>query len=120
MQNVLLNSRVLGVQVATVHDILIHPDLQGFGIGGRLVRSLINQISQLGIFDVGLIAPSELQSFFRSCSFDLDHEESVPMALMDTSIQNIEDINAYITSNQALKKILDTALSDDRDTYFTS
>jgi hypothetical protein len=32
------------LQVATIHDLLIHPDMQGYGLGGGLLQRCVNQV----------------------------------------------------------------------------
>lgn len=32
------------LQVATIHDLLIHPDLQGYGLGSVLLQRCVNQV----------------------------------------------------------------------------
>jgi N-acetylglutamate synthase-like GNAT family acetyltransferase len=99
------------LQVATIHDLLIHPDLQGFGIGSHLLKRLVTQIGATGVYDVGLVTPSELQPFFRSCSFDLDHEDSVPMGLQPQLwSKSEEDTKRDLAGNHELQARLLKAL----------
>jgi N-acetylglutamate synthase-like GNAT family acetyltransferase len=94
--------------VATVHDLIIHPDLQGFGLGSTMLKRIVAQISDRGVYDVGTVTPSQLQPFFRSCSFDLDREDSVPMALRHGSsgLFEVEQINRPLHSNAKLNQLL--------------
>jgi GNAT superfamily N-acetyltransferase len=32
------------LQVATIHDLLIHPDMQGYGLGAGLLQRCVNQV----------------------------------------------------------------------------
>eukprot|EP00878_Enallax_costatus_P028381 GHUV01030654.1.p1 GENE.GHUV01030654.1~~GHUV01030654.1.p1 ORF type:complete len:143 (+),score=28.24 GHUV01030654.1:679-1107(+) len=96
--------------VATIHDVLVHPEMQGYGLGSVMLRRLLNQIANQGVYDVGLVTPTQLQSFFYSCSFELDKEDSVPMAMQQRWSKAEHDINAAIHSNSALKELLETAL----------
>ncbi|WIA37934.1 hypothetical protein OEZ86_001311 [Tetradesmus obliquus] len=105
--------------VATIHDLLIHPNMQGYGLGAGLLQRCVNQVSRQGVFDVGLVAPSHLQAFFRSCSFELDREESVPMAISSSWRKDPELINAGLQANPALQKLLHTAMDDEQRRLFT-
>eukprot|EP00882_Tetradesmus_deserticola_P028095 GHRQ01031279.1.p1 GENE.GHRQ01031279.1~~GHRQ01031279.1.p1 ORF type:complete len:212 (+),score=72.85 GHRQ01031279.1:202-837(+) len=105
--------------VATIHDLLIHPDMQGYGLGGGLLQRCVNQVSRQGVSDVGLVAPSHLQAFFRSCSFELDKEESVPMAISSGWCKDAETINVGLQENPALQKLLQTAMDDEQRWLFT-
>lgn len=89
-----------------MHDLIIHPDLQGFGLGSTMLKRIVAQISDRGVYDVG--TPSQLQPFFRSCSFDLDREDSVPMALRHGSSGRfeVEQINRPLQSNAKLNQLL--------------
>jgi hypothetical protein len=77
------------------------------------------QVSRQGVFDVGLVTPSHLQPFFRSCSFELDREESVPMAISSSWWKEPEVINAGLQANPALQKLLQTAMDDEQRRLFT-
>jgi hypothetical protein len=83
------------------------------------VLLLLPQVSRQGVFDVGLVAPSHLQAFFRSCSFELDREESVPMAINSSWWKDAESINAGLQANPALQKLLHTAMDDEQRRLFT-
>lgn len=69
------------VQIATIYDVAVHPDYQGFGFGKRIVEELTNQMYLLGICEVSLITPTELCGFFESSGFGLDEDETVAMTL---------------------------------------
>lgn len=32
------------LQVATIHDLLIHPNMQGYGLGAGLLQRCVNQV----------------------------------------------------------------------------
>lgn len=99
----------LWLQVATIHDLIIHPDLQGFGLGSMLLRRLVTQISDEDVWDVGTVTPSHLQPFFHTCSFELDKEDSVPMALRRGWEAEVQQINAPLQANPQLAALLQRA-----------
>ena len=71
-----------GSLIATVHDVAVAPELQGRGLGAQLLERLTSQLYQIGIVDVGLLAPAgAATAFFQACNFGDDPEESVTMAL---------------------------------------
>ena len=92
--------------MATVHDLIIHPDLQGFGLGSILLKRLLARIADEGVYDVGTVTPSSLQPFFHTCNFELDRENSVPMALRRARAAGVEDINSPLQRNAGLAKLL--------------
>lgn len=71
----------LFLQVATVQDVAVHPDYQGFGIGRRLLCDLTYQIHRLGICEVSVATPAALTDYFRACGFEYDQDETIPMWL---------------------------------------
>jgi len=91
--------------VATVHDVAIHPDLRGLGVGARLMKKIVTQVNQAEVGDVGLVAPSEVRPFFRGCSFDLDREESVPMVLGGLSGGGTAEVRR-VAANEDLRRLL--------------
>ena len=85
--------------------------MQGFGIGSHLLKRLVTQIGATGVYDVGLVTPSELQPFFKSCSFDLDHENSVPMGLQPQQWSKAEeDTKSELAERTELQQLLLKAL----------
>lgn len=52
---------------------------QGFGIGRRLVTSLVRQLYSKGIYDIGLVSSVGNASFFNDCSFEDDRQQSLCM-----------------------------------------
>lgn len=95
-----------------MHDLIIHPDLQGFGLGSRLLRRLTQQIADDGVYDVGTVTPSSLMPFFRSSSFELDREDSVPMALRRSAWleEDVEVVQQFgVANNPRLAQLLKQA-----------
>ncbi|KAI8476332.1 MAG: hypothetical protein J3K34DRAFT_516741 [Monoraphidium minutum] len=91
--------------VATVHDVAIHPAVQGYGVGARLMKKVVTQVTAAQVFDVGLVTPNELQPFFTGCSFNLDREESVPMALGALAGGGGRE-RARVAASEELKRLL--------------
>lgn len=101
------------MQVASLHDLVIHPDAQGFGVGTRLLRNMVQHVSQgMGVYDVGLVTPPELQPFFRAAAFDMDREASVALMLTQQRRGGLEApdagaaITARVAGNAALAELL--------------
>eukprot|EP00955_Chlamydomonas_euryale_P100053 365255-Chlamydomonas_euryale.AAC.32 len=65
---------------AQLYDLVVHPRVQGFGIGRKLVHMLVRQLQSKGIYDVGTVCPGTLEPFFRRCQFTDDPEQSTFMA----------------------------------------
>jgi len=95
---------------------------QNCHVAGPLVSAVLwcLQVANEGVYDVGLVTPSHLQPFFKRCSFELDHEESVPMALQRGWDKDVQEINAGLQGNQALRKLLQTAMNDDQRRLFAT
>jgi predicted N-acetyltransferase YhbS len=53
------------LQVATIHDVVVHPALGGQGVGRFLVRSLVRAINMRGITDIGCCVPVSATAFFQ-------------------------------------------------------
>ncbi|KAK9817012.1 hypothetical protein WJX72_008304 [[Myrmecia] bisecta] len=66
--------------VATIHDVVVLPELQGVGLGRSLLRRLASQICRLGATDIGALVPPQTEAFFHACAFAPDREGSQPMA----------------------------------------
>lgn len=67
--------------VATLHDLAVIPDLQGLGLGRKLLEQVTKELSRKGIIDVGVLAPQHSERFFERCRFGDDTEGSTPMVL---------------------------------------
>lgn len=69
--------------VATVHDLAVHPALQGRGLGSRMLGLLTQQLGRLGIYDVGMAAPAWLMKpgANGAMHFEADLEGSTFMML---------------------------------------
>jgi hypothetical protein len=71
-----------------------------------LLKRLVAQIADEGVYDVGTVTPSHLQPFFHTCSFELDREDSVPMALGKGWSADVEQINSKLLANGSLELML--------------
>ncbi|GFR52644.1 hypothetical protein Agub_g15235, partial [Astrephomene gubernaculifera] len=65
--------------VATVYDVAVHPALRGRGIGGRLVKLLVQQVQTRAVYDIGVVTPAGAEGFWARCSFEDDREGSTFM-----------------------------------------
>ncbi|KXZ46051.1 hypothetical protein GPECTOR_47g326 [Gonium pectorale] len=68
--------------VATVYDVAVHPALRGYGIGGRLVKLLLQQVQARGVYDIGAVTPADAAGFWGRCAFEDDREGSTFMAFV--------------------------------------
>jgi hypothetical protein len=75
-----------------------------------LLRRLVAQVSAGGVYDVGLVSPATLQPFFTSCSFDVDREDSVPMALAAGWDRQEAAMRAGLQARPRLQQLLGAAL----------
>jgi GNAT superfamily N-acetyltransferase len=71
--------------VATLHDVVVHPQFQRMGVGKALLKRVTRELYDRDIVDVGVIVhgPSgnKVELFFESCGFGDDTEHSVAMVL---------------------------------------
>lgn len=61
-------------KLAEIRSLAVSPDVQGMGVGKRLVRACVELANERDIFEIMAISSSE--DFFRRCGFDftLPHE----------------------------------------------
>lgn len=78
--------------VATLHDVVVHPQFQRMGVGKALLKRVTRELYDRDIVDVGVIVhgPSgnEVELFFESCGFGDDTEHSVAMVLRKEAINS--------------------------------
>eukprot|EP00850_Spirogloea_muscicola_P020726 SM000224S07114 [mRNA] locus=s224:201209:202370:- [translate_table: standard] len=69
---------------ASIYDIVVAPSLQGTGIGQRVMRRVIGELTRAGIMDIAVLSPPELRclSFFASCGFGNDMLGSTTMSYL--------------------------------------
>eukprot|EP00850_Spirogloea_muscicola_P022040 SM000273S10250 [mRNA] locus=s273:28490:29652:- [translate_table: standard] len=60
----------------------VAPSLQGTGIGQRVMRRVIGELTRVGIMDIAVLSPPELRSFFASCGFGNDMLGSTTMTYL--------------------------------------
>lgn len=69
-----------GALTATIHDVVVLPELQGLGLGRKLLAKATTQVrNKTGTTDIGLAAFPASYGFFSKCGFDLDREQSTFM-----------------------------------------
>lgn len=75
-----------GALVATLHDVIVHPQYRNRGIGRKILRALVHELdSKWDVVDVGALVPCHAQEMFRRCNFGPDSEGSTTMILRDTA-----------------------------------
>jgi len=83
--------------VSTLYDVVVHPDLQGLGMGKRLIRRICQSVFSLSIGDVAVMAPEHLYPFFEACSFGPDQVcDSSLMAYLADPQQDEPDPSAHL------------------------
>lgn len=65
---------------ASIHDLAVHPALQGIGIGRKLLHHIVRELRRRDVLDIAALAPSQqLRFFFRACGFARDRLGSTTM-----------------------------------------
>ncbi len=67
-----------GVSDAYIQDVTVRPACRGRGIGGQIVRRLVQRLTDDGIGWIGLIAENDSLEFYRQLGFAV-MDRSVPM-----------------------------------------
>ncbi|CAM0950443.1 unnamed protein product [Alopecurus aequalis] len=63
---------------ASVHDV-VHPSLQGRGIGRKILEKITRVLHSRGIYDISALCTGKERPFFESCGFDDDAMGSTTM-----------------------------------------
>jgi spermidine synthase len=58
-----------GVSDAYIQDVVVHSDYRGQGIGGEIVRKLVEHLKQSGIQWIGLISEPGYENFYIDLGF---------------------------------------------------
>lgn len=58
-----------GLQHGYLEDVIVHPTVQAYGIGTRLVRTLLQQAAEKGIEIVTVTFAEKHTSFYEKCGF---------------------------------------------------
>lgn len=72
---------------ATVHNMIVHPDVRRRGIGRSVLARLTAQLKRGGVTDIGLMAPESAWEFFKNADFGEDRELSTPMRYVRSSAE---------------------------------
>ena len=121
---------------ASIWDLAIHPELQGLGLGRRLLAKISNQVgcpvalslpmyecpnrprsltallqirNRFQITDIGLITPPAQIGFFQHCGFAPDREKSVAMCLLRQHAPEPTNV-ANFQNSEGLHKCLEAKL----------
>lgn len=63
----------MGLQHGYMEDIMVHPSVQGKGIGTALVKTLLAEAERTGIEIVTLTYDSKHTDFYKKCGFTFCH-----------------------------------------------
>ena len=58
-----------GIYQATLLDIAVHPDFQGWGIGKAIAKTIIKQLRVAGVMDITLYASPHMADFYHKLGF---------------------------------------------------
>ena len=65
-----------GILEATIWDVAINPVYQGLGLGKELMKYLLRELKQIGIFKVTLFADAEVVEFYKRQGWILEPKNS--------------------------------------------
>ena len=65
-----------GILEATIWDVAINPVYQGLGLGKELMKYLLKELKQIGIFKVTLFADAEVVEFYKRQGWNLEPKGS--------------------------------------------
>ncbi|KAK6135589.1 hypothetical protein DH2020_030697 [Rehmannia glutinosa] len=57
---------------ASIYDVMVHPALQGRGIGRMIVERIIRMLTSRDIYDIAALCTENERLFFRACGFGDD------------------------------------------------
>lgn len=79
-------SRVMwdGGEIATIINVIVHPDYQGQGIGTRMVQLLLKEIEKLNVSYVTLNAVEGTERFYSRLGF-VSRQNVIPMRLHNSN-----------------------------------
>lgn len=58
-----------GGRVAIVEDVIVLPEFQGMGVGGRLVTALVEEAQRLGCYKICLYCSDDLVQYYERLGF---------------------------------------------------
>lgn len=94
-----------GALTATIYDLVVLPELQGLGLGRKLLAKATTQVrNRTGTTDIGLASDPASYGFFSRCGFDLDREQSTFMTFVKGTRQL--DVSHQLQSKPSLLKLL--------------
>ena len=65
-----------GILEATIWDVAVNPVYQGLGLGKELMKYLLRELKQIGIFKVTLFADAEVVEFYKRQGWNLEPKGS--------------------------------------------
>ncbi|KAL3653376.1 hypothetical protein CASFOL_003057 [Castilleja foliolosa] len=76
---------------ASIYDVMVHPDLQGRGIGRMIVKRIVRMLINRDIYDIAALCASNERLFLKSCGFGDDIMGSTTMMYTRSSSSYSED-----------------------------
>jgi len=68
-----------GVMHAMIYDLIVLPDYQGQGIGGKILEKLVNKCQKTGVRDIQLFCARGKRDFYEKRGFKARPEDSPGM-----------------------------------------
>ncbi|KAL7146659.1 hypothetical protein ABFS83_06G056100 [Erythranthe nasuta] len=73
---------------ASIHDVMVHPALQGRGIGQMIVQRITRMLTNRDIYDIAALCNDDERLFFRACGFGYDVLGSTTMTYTRSASKN--------------------------------
>ncbi|XP_073146482.1 GCN5-related N-acetyltransferase 3, chloroplastic isoform X2 [Henckelia pumila] len=87
---------------ASIYDVMVHPALQGRGIGRMMVQRILRMLTSMGVYDIAALCSDKERLFFGACGFGDDTLKSTTMMYTRTTISPSLDEQAMAAGRKLL------------------
>ncbi|XP_073035904.1 GCN5-related N-acetyltransferase 3, chloroplastic [Primulina eburnea] len=87
---------------ASIYDVMVHPALQGRGIGRMIVQRIIRKLTSIGVYDIAALCSDKERLFFGACGFGDDTLKSKTMMYTRTPISPSIEEQAIVAGRKLL------------------
>ncbi|KAL8539452.1 hypothetical protein ACS0TY_001168 [Phlomoides rotata] len=80
---------------ASIYDVMVHPAVQGMGIGQMIVQRIIRLLTNRDIYDIAALCSEDERQLYRSCGFADD-------VLGSTTMMYTRSTSSYFSKDQQM------------------